>query len=256
MDVGSELRQTRERQGLSLQQISNSTKVSLRVLQAIEASDESRLPAPVFTRSFVKTYAALIGLEPDETSRRYFEQFVPLQTAPTPEPPREATEPTGRFILHGLQGRFGTVAVLFLVGLTAFALAARNARRARSGAPALADPAIVSAAGLSPARASQPAAVGTSGQMAAPPQSLHLTIAPTGPCWVRATVDGESVVAKLLTAGDRREVDVRSDITLRVGDPSTFAFSIDGVSARVPGPPGQAVTVHLTKENYRQFLTR
>src|SRR5690349_22561581 len=86
MDVGLELRQARERRGLSLQQLSHTTKISPRVLQAIEAADEDRLPAPVFTRSFVKTYAKEVSLDPDDTMRRYFEQLMPPAPVDTVEP--------------------------------------------------------------------------------------------------------------------------------------------------------------------------
>ena len=76
------------------------------------------------------------------------------------------------------------------------------------------------------------------------------------PCWVQATVGGETVFATLLNAGDRRTVDATSDVTLRVGDPAVFGLSIDGMPARIPGEPGRAVTVRITRDNLRQFLTR
>lgn len=253
MDVGFELRQARERQGLSLQQISSSTKISLRVLQAIEASDGAHLPAPVFTRSFVRTYAAQVGLDPDDTARRYLDQFVPPETPEAQEPLRDPVErPVGRI----LQGRFGTASVLFLVGLAAFLLILRNARHARSELSPPPGAAVVSAAGSVPPRAAQPTPVATSGATPPQPATLHLTIAPTGPCWVQATVGTEAVLAKLLGAGDRRELEAPSDVTLRIGDPAVFAFTINGMPGKVPGPPGQAVTIHITKENYRTFLSR
>src|SRR5215471_3607056 len=90
MDVGLELRQARERRGLSLQQVSKITKISVPVLQAIEAADDARLPAPVFTRSFVKTYAAEVGLDRDDTLRRYLEQF---ESAESPNDAGAAAQP-------------------------------------------------------------------------------------------------------------------------------------------------------------------
>src|SRR4051812_36182272 len=95
MDVGLALRQARERRGPSLLQPSKITKISLRILQAIEASDEDSLPAPVFTRSFVKTYAAEVGLDPDDTLRRYLEQFEPAEPdgEGTPDEPQQPAPP-------------------------------------------------------------------------------------------------------------------------------------------------------------------
>jgi hypothetical protein len=113
-------------------------------------------------------------------------------------------------------------------------------------------PAVAGTVGVAAAAPAAPAA--TTGT--APPPGLHLAIAPTGACWVQATVGGEAVLTRLLGAGDRTAIDTASDVTLRVGDPATCAFSINGAPARVPGAPGQAVTVRITRENYRQFLTR
>ena len=96
MDVGHELRQARERREISLQHLSRITKISPRVLQVLEAGDETRLPARVFTRSFVRTYALEVGLDPDDTVRRYFEQFEdPAAASPEPiEPMAADTRPT------------------------------------------------------------------------------------------------------------------------------------------------------------------
>ena len=263
MDVGLELRQARERRGISLQQISNTTKISLRVLQAIEAADELRLPAKVFTRSFVKTYAMQVGLDPADTARRYLEQLEP-PPAPSqiPDTARESIPDTpvqpntqGRRVARVLQGRFGTASVLFLTALAVVALVTKNYRQSKHDETPHAAP-IVSAAGLVPAAAQpQPSPVATSGTTRGI-DALQLAIAPTGPCWVQATVDGRPVLAKLLAEGDRRQIDSPSDVTLRVGDPAAFAFSINGAPARIPGTRGHAVTVRITKENYSSFLTR
>jgi hypothetical protein len=100
-----------------------------------------------------------------------------------------------------------------------------------------------------------PAAVATSGT--APAQDgVRLAFAPTGPCWVQAIVGGKAVLAGLLDQGDRREIGSTGAVTLRIGDPATCAFSIDGKPARIPGPPGRAVTIRITRETSRQFLTR
>ena len=252
MDVGLELQRARERRGLSLQQLSQITKIRPHVLEAIEASEEARLPAPVFTRSFVRTYAAEVRLDPDDTLRRYLEQFEPVpapedtDTATAPEPER-SPPPTAS--ARVLRGTFGTVAVLILAAVTAVALAGRHDTSAQSE-QASPPQTSVAAAGVAPVAAAQPEAVGTSGTAA----NLHLTIAPTGPCWVRAMAGDAQLLAAELNAGDRRTVEAPSDITLRIGDPATFAFSINGRQAKVPGAAGQAVTVRVTSANYTQFL--
>jgi cytoskeletal protein RodZ len=260
VDVGQELRQARERREISLQHLSRITKISPRVLQVLEAGDETRLPARVFTRSFVRTYAVEVGLDPDDTVRRYFDQFEdaaaespePIEPLPAPRhDPAPAERPLGS-AARVLQGRFGTATVLTLVGLAVVVLAAQRREPPRPGAAAT-QPAAVATAGVAPA--TQPAAVGTTGS-AAPLGALHIVIAPTGPCWVQATMNENRLWAATMNAGDRRTIDAPSEVVLRVGDPATFAFTIDGRPARIAGTPGQAVTVRIARDNYTQFLSR
>lgn len=61
--VGSQLRQARLSQGVSFEQISAKTRISLKNLQAIENDDLSRISSPFFYRSFVKQFAEQLKLD-------------------------------------------------------------------------------------------------------------------------------------------------------------------------------------------------
>src|SRR6266852_6795707 len=68
---GEELRREREIRGISLKEIADATKISKRFLEAIERNDHRTLPAPVFTRGFIREYARYLGLNCDEIVNRY-----------------------------------------------------------------------------------------------------------------------------------------------------------------------------------------
>lgn len=74
-DFGAYLRDARERAGLSLETIAASTKVGRSQLAALERNDLSRWPAGIFRRSFVRTYAGLVGLDPDHTVALFLRAF-------------------------------------------------------------------------------------------------------------------------------------------------------------------------------------
>src|SRR6516164_631711 len=74
-DFGGKLRQARERRGISLRQIAASTKISAAALEGLERNDISKLPGGIFSRAFVRSYAAEIGLDPEETVREFLERF-------------------------------------------------------------------------------------------------------------------------------------------------------------------------------------
>lgn len=62
---GPYLRDERERRGLTLQVIADSTKIKQSLLAALERSDVSQWPAGIFRRAFVREYASAIGLPPE-----------------------------------------------------------------------------------------------------------------------------------------------------------------------------------------------
>jgi cytoskeleton protein RodZ len=72
---GAKLREAREKRGISLRQIATATKISIGALEALERNDISKLPGGIFSRAFVRSYAAEVGLDPEETIREFITQF-------------------------------------------------------------------------------------------------------------------------------------------------------------------------------------
>src|SRR5579862_9468028 len=62
---GENLRREREMRGVSLEEISAATKISMRFLESIEREDFSKLPGGIFSRSFIRSYARYLGLDED-----------------------------------------------------------------------------------------------------------------------------------------------------------------------------------------------
>jgi cytoskeleton protein RodZ len=61
--VGERLRAAREEKGLALEDIAAQTRIPQRHLEAIEASEWDKLPAPTYTTGFAKSYASAVGLD-------------------------------------------------------------------------------------------------------------------------------------------------------------------------------------------------
>jgi len=74
-DFGSRIRRLREERGVTLRQIADTTKISVGALEALERNDISRLPGGIFSRAFVRSYAAEVGLDPEQTVRDFLLQF-------------------------------------------------------------------------------------------------------------------------------------------------------------------------------------
>jgi cytoskeletal protein RodZ len=75
VDFGTFLRLAREQRGVSLQELAVTTKISARVLEALERNDPSKLPGGIFSRSFVRAYAREVGVDPDVAVANFVSAF-------------------------------------------------------------------------------------------------------------------------------------------------------------------------------------
>jgi transcriptional regulator with XRE-family HTH domain len=75
---GSRLRTARERRTLSIDRIADETKLSASMIAALEDGTCQRWPAGLYSRSYVRTYAALVGLDPAETVEEFSALFPDL----------------------------------------------------------------------------------------------------------------------------------------------------------------------------------
>ena len=87
-DFGRYLAQQRELRGLSRDDVCRVTKIPMSLIGALEAGQAERLPARVFVVNYIRAYAGVIGLAPEEALLRYEE----LDRTERGEPPPAALE--------------------------------------------------------------------------------------------------------------------------------------------------------------------
>jgi transcriptional regulator with XRE-family HTH domain len=78
---GSRLRTQRERRGVTLESIVDSTKIKLSLLEALERGDASQWPRGLFRRAYIRDYACAIGM-PTEPLVAEFVKLFPEDGAP------------------------------------------------------------------------------------------------------------------------------------------------------------------------------
>jgi cytoskeletal protein RodZ len=94
-EFGNKFRSARESKELSLDDVSNVTKISARMLQAIEEERFDQLPGGVFNRGFIRAYAKHLGLNSEDAVTDYLaclrqaqidahEVWQPVPPAPAP----------------------------------------------------------------------------------------------------------------------------------------------------------------------------
>jgi cytoskeleton protein RodZ len=86
-----DIKSLREARGLTLDDVNQATKISLKNLEALENGDFHRLPPPVYTRSYLKAYARLLGVDEEQIAGRY-EKNLAVSAQTIEEEPEEVSE--------------------------------------------------------------------------------------------------------------------------------------------------------------------
>ena len=69
LSLGQALKERREDQGLSLEKVSEWTKISVSTLQAIEEARADQLPVYTYLRGFILAYAKVLGMDEKEIGK-------------------------------------------------------------------------------------------------------------------------------------------------------------------------------------------
>jgi cytoskeleton protein RodZ len=260
--VGARLREAREKRGVTLRQIANTTRISVMSLEALERSDLSHLPGGIFTRSFVRAYAQEVGLDPDRTIQDFIAELPPESTASTA---RSAAMEDG----EQLDSDRKTVAVAMKLILLSLPIAGfviyygmhrlpramfDGSAPAASSTPTGGAPSMPGSSARATGRSDAAAPISTSGALPQP-TGLAMEIAPKEDCWVSVTVDGEQVFTGLMHGGDRRQVAARDEISLSVGDAGVFAYTLNGKVGRPLGAPGEVVSKRITVADSMDYVS-
>jgi cytoskeletal protein RodZ len=267
MDIGATLRSAREQRKLSLDQLSRITKISTGALSALERNEIHKLPGGIFVRGFLRAYAREVGLDAEEIVGEYRAQFEAHSTkAATAQADDVRSAPAASWRTIDLaegwhRARTISLQLLPAILVVAFGIAALivvpSSRTPAPPSDVAAEPPTSEA--LSSSRPA-PSEIATSGQSTDAPAAqghavVRLDIRASGPCWFEATADGVSVAYRLMHDGEHETIEASNEVLLRIGDPATFNFLINDRPGRSLGAAGRAVTIRITPQNYRGFIT-
>jgi cytoskeletal protein RodZ len=248
---GEELRREREIRGISLKEIADATKISKRFLEAIERNDHKTLPAPVFTRGFVREYARYLGLNSEEIVNRYnfaaagddrIEKTPHLErlTQPPPTPTPQKTLPKRDIPpAYARIDRSVYLTIIIVAALAGVSYWAIQRKRANAEVRETAPPPITMTQPAAP-RPTPPAA-----ETAAPPaqdDTLRLSLEVIDNSWVRLEADGKTVVNDELRAGERRSFTAKDRFNIRtIGNAAGVILTLNDTRLPLLGDEGEVV---------------
>jgi cytoskeleton protein RodZ len=233
---GEKLTRERELRGVSLREIAEGTKISIRFLQALEEDKVEALPGGLFPRAFVKQYALFLGLDAD----RAVADFVAAHGDLAPERKLVAPPPVERRSPVSLGHLFlGAVAVV------AIALTLRrggpSAQRPQPSPTPLAAPVVLPTDRVLPGAALAPASAG---------DGLVLTLTAQADCWVEVRADGATVVNRVLAQGESQTFEARGELVLSVGNAGGVSIKVNDKPALPLGRSGEVrKNIVITRRN-------
>lgn len=272
-EIGNALREARNRQGLSIRDAEDATKIRSKYLQAMEQDDFEVIPGPTFVMGFLRTYALYLGLDADAMVDEYRCTHAPhiLDAHRLPNTPlrsRPGKPVPGR-------SNYVVVAVIALLIIVVLALIGWGNRRGgevptdTSAGSSL----TASVAGDSTADATSPATAGTEestttgGEAASGSESVSGSAPESGSSETSQESAGEAVLTVAVQAVENRcYLIVREDgadgktlysQTLEEGESTTFETD-DALWMNIANPTAIVVTINGTEyrpsDPYGNFL--
>ncbi len=257
---GETLRKEREKRGITLENVSEATKIGTRFLRALEAEQFEQLPGGVFNKGFVRAYAKHVGLDEEKTVADYLAASGPSTPAPPETPPNQPaasdkpkparsnaseairiteTQETARFenlndFIRRMPWTELATVVLLAVGIIAgwrYVLHRGHA-------------AAATAASKSAAPGAKP--------VVAPPPSLQLVIHAGEDSWLSVTTDGAAQGEVMLLAGESKTVQADRDILVKAGNAGGLTFTWNGSKLPTQGEEAEVVTLDFDRSGVKK----
>jgi cytoskeletal protein RodZ len=254
-EIGAVLRAERVRRGLSLQDVARETKISERMLAAMEAGKFDQLPGAVFAKNFVRQYAGLLDID----AAPLLESLPRVDVASSPMPvPRQAAiresrwDPRWNSALASIAWTVlaGSAAVAAYIHFTRgspprlVAVKTQEQRAPRPSQPQAAAP-------TEPLSSPPPATPAPSQKTSTPENGLkpvRVEITARDEAWIQITADDKNVFTGILKPSESKVFDADKAIRLLAGNAGGIEVTLNGRKLDALGPAGQVRTVRLTAE--------
>ena len=260
---GERMRHERDKRGITLDSISENTKIPTLYLEALEKEEFDKLPGGIFNKGFVRSYASFLGMNEEQALKEFIEVAGdPEQPLPDPPVARRPGIPQPKesrsWVGAATAGVFA-VALLF-AGWQAVRMVRRTigSRHASSSPPRGNE----QSSGMLATDQLENAATATfqpTSQRTTPPPTELVPAAATmrtgkfvilvkanKPTWVSITADGKPFLEGVLKR--RRKIHAYSQVILKTNNAGALAVLLNGKRLPSLGNQDQQTTVTFTPD--------
>jgi transcriptional regulator with XRE-family HTH domain len=248
VSLGQELKRERELRGISLKEIADSSKISMKFLAALEEDRLDILPGEFFIKGIIRTYAKSIGLDEDYALNKYHEISLLQEEALQKVQKKGEIQPKiskKRKILLSL----AIVFILLVSVILSFYFLSQPKEIAKppekTQIPVVSqEPEVI----LPPPPVAVPVVVEEEKEM-------NLEISFLQETWVKVYADGELKLNGIYQPGDNFQIKALKELVFYTGNAGGISCTINGKKAKPFGPSGTVLrNIRMTLENYNQFL--
>lgn len=236
LSFGRYLQAIRLEKKISLEKVSEETRIGLGNLLLIEQEDHEHLPAEVFVKGFLRAYAAAIGADGEEAVRRYATRVNLAQKIADSE--AAMGKPGPKLWLKVL---VSVVLLVCIILLSIYAISYMQNQPIDNSALNKPRPTA------STPPATQPQNEADSGAKAAKAKSEKqlLQISAVEKTWLKVIIDEKDSKEYSLNPGDQLELNADSGYNLLIGNAGGIKITLNAKPVSIPGEHGQIVNIHL-----------
>lgn len=258
-DFGRYLQARRRAKGISLEEVSQHTRITATNLQYIESEDLSNLPSPVFVKGFLRAYAGEVDADCNEVLSRYEARCREQATwIADQSPPSNEHHYLIKILAALLILALVVAGTLYVAQYKLHSKIPEQETLTKSSEPTAdhdlgSQPSEVAEV-KSEAVPEQTATPHTEdnrttpepAQKALPVKSLQkLELQAIEPTWLKVISDGAAPMEFAMQTGERLNLEAEEDFSLLIGNAGGIRIVFNGEAVPVLGKSGQVVTLQL-----------
>ena len=256
--VGYTLRQERERQNLTINDIEEGTSIRSVYIEAIENGEYDKLPGTVYTKGFIKNYAKFLGMDAEAMTKEFANDLAelsgaaqaeeiktePAEKKPEPIPAKPEKKPLGYSVEENPRSNKLIIAAVVLIAAVAGGvwswLSGGESEVAQVNPPPVQQE--------QPAPVEEPAPTPIANANPAPAENVSVQARFNDRCWLLVTVDGAVVQEGVVEGGQTLTWEGKEQINFRLGNAGAVEFFQGGKSLGVLGAVGDVVDKTFTRQ--------
>jgi len=238
LSFGRYLQAIRLEKKISLEQVSQQTRIGLGNLLLIEQEDHEGLPVEVYVKGFLRSFAKAVGADGDEVIRRYESSLDVVQKT-------SGSEFSSKKIAPGTWWKLLAALVLLIciIGLSTSAVV--FFRQAPDEDKPLKQKTAAEKEQAAGTQDEQQGLETESRPAKAVPEKLLLHVTAVEDTWLKVIMDEKGSIEYNLNFGDQMELEAATGFNLLIGNAGSIKITLNGKPVSIPGKSGEVVTIEL-----------